>query len=82
MYLHRSKQQCRLADMIVATIQQAIKKCGKTRYQISVETEIDQAILSRLANKGICGLKTADTLCKYLGLELRPRRAKMNRGRN
>ncbi|HSW01332.1 MAG TPA: helix-turn-helix transcriptional regulator [Sedimentisphaerales bacterium] len=61
---------------IVKDIGQAIKTCGKTRYQISKETGIDQATLCRIVNGGRCGMKTADKLCEYLGLELRPRRAK------
>jgi hypothetical protein len=66
----------KLADMIVTSIAQAIEKCSKTRYQISRETGIDQAILCRIVNGGTCGLRTADKLCEYLGLELRPRQAK------
>jgi hypothetical protein len=62
--------------MIVKSIGQAIEKCGKTRYEISKETGIDQAILCRIVNGGSCGMKTADKLCKYLGLELRPRQKK------
>jgi hypothetical protein len=62
--------------MIVEIIVQAMAKCGKSRYQISKDTKIDQAILCRIVNGGSCGMKTADKLCKYLGLELRPRRAK------
>ena len=51
----------------------AIKKSGKTRYQISKETGIDQAVLCRIvtgSGTGSCSTKTADILCKYLGLEL------------
>jgi hypothetical protein len=66
----------KLADMIVTSIAQAIEKCGKSRYQISKDTGIDQAILCRVVNGGTCGLRTADKLCEYLGLELRPRQAK------
>lgn len=59
---------------IVKSIGRAIQKCGKSRYQISNETGIDQATLCRIVNAGSCGMKTADKLCEYLGLELRPRR--------
>ena len=68
--------------MIVETIRQAIEKCGKSRYQIHKETGVDQATLSRIMNGQSCGTKTADMLCEYLGLELRPRRAKTTRGRS
>lgn len=67
---------CTLVDMIVKSIGQAIEKCGKSRYQISQETGIDQAILCRIVNGGSCGMKTADKLCEYLGLEVRPRQKK------
>ena len=66
----------RLVAMIVKSIGKAIETCGKTRYQISKETGIDQAILCRIVNGGTCGMKTADKLCAYLGLELRPRKTK------
>lgn len=65
---------CRIVYMIVRCIGHAIGKCGKTRYQISRETGIDQAILCRIVNGGTCGMKTADKLCEYLKLELRPRK--------
>ena len=68
--------------MIVKSIGQAIEKYPKSRYEISRETGIDQAILCRIVNGGSCGMKTADKLCKYLGLELRPRRAKAVRARS
>ncbi len=62
--------------MIVKSIAQAIEKSGKSRYQISKETGIDQAVLCRIVNNDICSMATADKLCEYLGLELRPRQAK------
>ena len=54
-------------------IAKAIEKSGKTRYQISKETSIDQAVLCRIvtgSGTGSCSTKTADALCKYFGLEL------------
>lgn len=56
-------------------IAKAIEKSGISRYQISKDTGIDQAVLCRIANKGkkrqgSCSIETADILCKYLGLEL------------
>ena len=76
MHLTKLQVGCRLVDMIVKSIGQAIEKCGKTRYQISQEIKVDQAILCRIVNGGSCGMKTADRLCEYLGLELRPRKTK------
>ena len=62
--------------MIIENIAKAIKKSGKSRYQISKETGIDQAVLCRIVKGGRCGIKTANLLCKYLGLELKPKKKK------
>ena len=48
----------------------AIKKSGKSRYQIYKDTDIDQSVLHKIVNGGGCSIETADILCKYLGLEL------------
>ena len=56
--------------MILESIVQAMKQSKKTRYQISKETGIDQAVLCRIMSGGSCGTKTVDKLCLYLGLEL------------
>ena len=65
--------------MILEEIAKAIKKSGKSRYQISKETGIDKAVLCRIATgsgTGSCSTKTADILCKYLGLKLKPEKSK------
>jgi ribosome-binding protein aMBF1 (putative translation factor) len=62
--------------MIMERIAKAIENSGKTRYQIAQETGIDQAVLCRVVSGGSCGTKTADILCKYLGLELMPKEMK------
>lgn len=65
--------------MILQSIAKAMKKTGKTRYQISKETGVDEAILCRIATgsgSGSCSTKTADKLCKYLELELVPKKRK------
>ena len=64
--------------MILEAIRKAMKKSGLTRYRIAKDTGIDQSILWRIVNNGSCSIDTADTLCKYLGLELRP---KLRKGR-
>jgi ribosome-binding protein aMBF1 (putative translation factor) len=59
--------------MILEKIAQAIEKSGKSRYQISKDTGVDNAVLCRIATgsgTGSCGLKTIETLCDYFGLEL------------
>ncbi len=65
-----------MKSMIAKQITKAIKKSGLSRYQIHKDTGIDQAVLSRLVNQGICSYKLADQLCEYLGLELRPKQSK------
>jgi len=65
--------------MILESLAKAIKKSGKSRYQISKETGIDNAVLCRIATgsgNGSCSTRTADLLCKYLGLELVPKKTK------
>jgi hypothetical protein len=65
--------------MILENIAEAIKKSGKSRYQIAKDTGIDQAILCRItigSGTGSCSTKTADKLCEYFGLELKPKKHK------
>ncbi len=52
-------------------IRKAVEDCEMTRYQISQETGIDQASLSRFVH-GELGLSVAaiDTLADLLGLEV------------
>ena len=62
----------------------AIKESGQSRYQISKETGIDQAVLCRIAigsGTGSCSTQTLDILCEYLGLELVKKKAKKEKGR-
>ena len=62
-----------IMNMILENIAKAIKESGKSRYQISKDTDIDNAVLCRIvtgSGTGSCSTKTADILCKYLGLEL------------
>ena len=59
---------------ILKSIARAIEKSGKSCYQISKDTKVDQAVLSRIVNDGSCSIETADTLCEYLGLELKPKK--------
>ena len=65
--------------MILESIGKAIRKSGKSYSQISKDTGIDRAVLCRITSgsgTGSCSTKTADKLCKYLGLELMPRAKK------
>lgn len=72
-----ARKPTKLSDQI----RQAIETCGKTRYQIGQETDIDQATLSRfMSGKGGLSIPVLDRLGEYLGLnittESKPRKAK------
>jgi hypothetical protein len=62
--------------MILDTIKKQIQQCGKTRYQISKETGICQAALSRLMSgeRRSIHCKSADILLRYFGYELRKKK--------
>ena len=62
--------------MIVEKIAKAIEDSGKSRYRISMDTGIKQTVLFRIVHGGSCSMETADRLCEYLGLDLRPMRKK------
>jgi predicted transcriptional regulator len=68
--------------MILDTIRKQIQRCGKTRYQISKETGICQAALSRLMSgkRRSIHCKSADILLKYFGFELVSRAKKRKAG--
>ena len=59
--------------MIIETIRKHIKTCGKTRYQISQDTDVavSEAQLCRIMQGKTCTVETADTLLRYFGLELK-----------
>ncbi|HIJ72226.1 MAG TPA: helix-turn-helix domain-containing protein [Planctomycetes bacterium] len=59
--------------MILEQIAVAIRKSGLSRYKISKDTGIDQSVLCKIvtgSGSSSCGIRTADKLCKYFGLEL------------
>jgi hypothetical protein len=63
--------------MIIKTIRTAIEESGKSRNQISLDTGIDNAVLSRIVNGGSCSIETADKLFEYLGLKIKsPKKTK------
>jgi len=67
--------------MILENIAKAIEKSGKSRYQIAKETGVDEAVLCRIVSGGSCSTKTADILCKYLGLKLVAKKKKKKKER-
>lgn len=59
--------------MILEKIRYEIEHCGQSRNQISQATGVDNTVLFRIVNGGSCSVETADILCKYFGLELKPK---------
>ena len=60
--------------MIIETIRRQIEKSGLSRYRISLDTGVDQATLCRLMQGKTITIETADILCKYFELELKPKK--------
>lgn len=67
-------------DKLSEQIRQVIETCGKTRYQISQDTGIDQATLCRfMGGNGGLSIPILDRLGEYLGLRIvanKPRKQK------
>jgi hypothetical protein len=52
-------------------LREAIQQCGKTRYRISKETGIAEAVLSRFVNRQAgMGWSSIDKLCECIGARL------------
>ena len=59
------------------TIRRAIGRGGRTRYQISQESGVNQAVIGRFVHgERNLNLLTAERLCIVLGLELRAVKSK------
>ncbi len=64
-----AKRSVPISDQLRA----AIRDCGRTIYRVSKDCGIAESQLHNFVN-GKCGvgLQNLDTLCDYVGLELRP----------
>ena len=62
-----------MRNMIIEIIRKRIEKSGKSLNQISRDTGIDKAALSRIMQGGSCKVETADILFKYFGLTVTER---------
>jgi DNA-binding phage protein len=62
--------RAKMARMIIKKLAKAIRQSDKSRYRIAKDTGIDHTVLFRIVNGGSCSIRTADKLCKYLGLDL------------
>lgn len=67
--------------MILETLRHEILTCEKNRNQISIDTGVDNTVLFRIVHGGSCSLQTAETLCKYLGLQLVSKRRQKKKKR-
>ena len=65
--------------MIIETIRKEIKTCGKSRYKISMESGVDQAVLCKVMQGGDLKTPTADILLDYFGFEIRRKKTKKSR---
>jgi transcriptional regulator with XRE-family HTH domain len=63
-----------IAYMILQSIAKAIKKSGKTRYEIAKETGVSEAQLCRVMQGRKLTCETAELLLKYFGYELRKKK--------
>ena len=59
-----------MAMALIEILRKQIKTCGKSRYEISKATGVDQAVLCRIMQGGSCMAETADILLKYFGLTI------------
>ena len=62
-----------MRNTIIEIIRKRIEKSGKSLNQISRDTGIDKAALSRIMQGGSCKVETADILFKYFGLTVTER---------
>ena len=67
-----------MLSMIIELIRKIIKTSGKSLNQISRNTKVDVAALSRIMNGGDCKTITADKLLKYFGLGIKSKAKSIN----
>jgi hypothetical protein len=56
--------------MLIELIRKQIRTCGKSRYEISQATGVEQAVLCKIMQGGSCKAKTVEILLKYFGFEI------------
>lgn len=61
-------------NMIIEIIRKQIETCGKSRYQISKDSGVDEAALCRIMQGGSCKAETADILLEYFGYEVKKKK--------
>ena len=56
--------------MLIELIRKQIRTCGVSRYEISKQTGVEQAVLCKIMQGGNCRTETVDALLKYFGFEV------------
>jgi D-alanine-D-alanine ligase-like ATP-grasp enzyme len=79
--LTNNKQKGRLQSMIIELIRKQIKTCGKSRYEISRQTGIEEAVLCRILQGGSCKAETVEALLEYFGFEIVRKKVKAKKGK-
>jgi transcriptional regulator with XRE-family HTH domain len=59
-----------MSGMIIERIRERIKNSGESLNEISRNTGVDVAVLSRIMHGGDCKTLTADSLLSYFGLTI------------
>lgn len=62
--------------MLIELIRKQIQACGKSRYEISQDTGVEQAVLCRIMKGGSCKAETVEILLEYFGFEIKQKRGK------
>jgi hypothetical protein len=65
--------------MIIEKIRNRIGKSDKSLNQISRDTAIDKAALSRIMKGGSCKAETLEKLLDYFGYEIRKKKSRAER---
>jgi len=69
--------------MLIELIRKQIQTCGKSRYEISRQTGVEESVLCRILQGGSCKAETVESLLKYFGFEIvrKKDKAKTRKGR-
>ena len=76
LYLTSDKYCSIFYNMLIELIRKQILECGKSRYEISQDTGVEQAALCRIMKGGSCKAETVDKLLEYFGYEIKRKEGK------
>jgi ribosome-binding protein aMBF1 (putative translation factor) len=70
-----------MAKSMPEIIREAMRRDGRTRYRLAKDSGVDQAVLGRfIKGERDLNLRTADKVCKALGLKLVKERRRHGKG--